>query len=457
MDPAEIQRNKTEAPVDQLFRQQLDQHRVEPSDRLWGSLQRKLLMREIGRMDFSNLYRKFWFWGAAGMVVVAGLLLFPDDPSTPVDEQNQPEPASSPVMVTQKTSVISLPASPVSTAVSSSPTTPSISAAGQKTSMLTPQSASDQHPVTEPSAVTRVTEAPSFSGTTEGSSMNSFQDYGLLSPVILLNHSLLPIPFVDTLRYFHPGGEVHLVKADSPARSSFFTAGFGISAEYLSYRMGDSKSQEFNYWLNGSLTWHLGRFSLQTGAGVGYLYDEGIYELEYRSNDSIGFFYDVISYAADPLHPEIITYQTVQTNLYDSITHITDDRTRNRYTYIQVPLLVGVDIYTGKTLNLNLSAGPAVSFLTGKKEALPYIDFPNARIIRVDNNTPARLEMNWQLWLKLNMEFRLHRNLGLFIEPSYKYYFNPVVSRENLEVGRPFSLGLNVGIFYHFRMKKEQP
>jgi hypothetical protein len=105
-------------------------------------------------------------------------------------------------------------------------------------------------------------------------------------------------------------------------------------------------------------------------------------------------------------------------------------------------------------LGLTIHAGPMVSFLIREKEAQPVIDFPNARIIRIDNNTPARIKTNWQIMLGLRMDYKVNKNFSFFVEPNYKYYFKPVSEQESSAAQNPYSIGLGIGIEYHFGRKK---
>ena len=262
-------------------------------------------------------------------------------------------------------------------------------------------------------------------------------------------------PSVDTISFVR-SGEVFKYVRENAAVASFFSANFGIAPEMELYRSGGSTTREFNYWANAEFAYHFSRFSIHTGLGLGYTYDEGIYRMQYRSNDSVSFYKEVVGYYTDPADPSKIIYITRNHSIYDSVTHIADDRTRNRYTYLQVPLLLGYTVFESQKFCLGIEAGPAISFLISDKKALPYIDIPNGRLIQLQDNTPSKQFTNWQLWVKLSIEYQFTRNWGIVVKPYYKYFLtSPSQSGEN---GSPSAqaFGVDVGIQYLFGRKSHQ-
>jgi hypothetical protein len=256
----------------------------------------------------------------------------------------------------------------------------------------------------------------------------------------------------DTLTFVRNGEVFKYVREKIPV-PSFFSANLGVAPELSVYTSNGTSTAQGNYWLNAGLAYHFSRFSVRTGLGIGYTYDEGKYLVSYRSNDSVSYYRKVIGYIQDPANPGHLIYITRNQAIYDSLNHIADDRTRNRYTYIQVPLLIGYSIYETSRFRLGFEIGPAVSFLIGSKKAEPVVDYPNGRLIKVEDNTPSRLSTNWQLWLDLSIEYQFTRNWGLSINPYYKYFITNQF--QSTESGTPDSqaFGLDIGIQYFFGRK----
>jgi hypothetical protein len=206
-----------------------------------------------------------------------------------------------------------------------------------------------------------------------------------------------------------------------------------------------------NFWLDAALTYHVSRFSIVTGVSLGYVYDEGKYRVEYKSRDSVGYFNEVISYTIGANNE--ITYNTQTINIYDSLQHQADYRTKNRYSYLQVPLLLGYRFFESRTLSLSFMAGPAISVLLGSRKSDPVIEYENARIIRIDDDTPARIQTNWEIWANLYFEMRMNKMVSLYLEPSFKYYLKPMVTEENVAFKAPWTIGLGVGLQFNFGQK----
>lgn len=239
-----------------------------------------------------------------------------------------------------------------------------------------------------------------------------------------------------------------------PGASRFFSANLGITPEIACYAEPVVYSK-MNFWLDGRLTYHISRFSVATGFGLGYVFDEGAYRVEYKSLDSVGYFNSVTSYSVGN-NNEII-YNTQSVSVYDSLQHLNDYRTKNRYSYLQVPLLVGYRFFESSRVSLTFQVGPAVSFLLATHKSDPVIEYSNATIIRVDNETPTRIQTNWQIWANLYFEMRINKIASIYLEPTFKYYLKPLVSQENVKYKAPWTIGMGVGLQLNFGQKTKSP
>ena len=205
------------------------------------------------------------------------------------------------------------------------------------------------------------------------------------------------------------------------------------------------------------MTYHIGKFSIQTGVSLGYVFDHGDYRVNYKSKDSIGFFTSVISFIVTP--GNVIVFNTKDIPVYDSLQHIADDRAINRYTYLRIPLMLGYELIETNRFSLGIKAGPAISLLIGSKEALPFIDYPNARLIRIDNHSLSRVKINWEIQAALDLEYRLVKNFSIYAEPSYKHYFKPFKTQESTSTSAkdPYSVGIEIGARFDLGIKKNKP
>lgn len=459
--------------LDKLFRDAIGDQEVTPSPKVWKNLNFKLLIRELLHFNFTNVPRLAFVTAAGSLVIVASLSfwLIHGSDSSPVparDIPSNPAVKSTAAQGLVKSAEVKQPAL---TASSNSSLAAGTSASGSvsrstKTNPLPSPAnaasvkmlASNAKPIiirtipedaVKPSATEPEPPAlPTLAKETAGADKSSLFTVDPLNSLAFSGF----ITAEDTLTFIRNGEVFKYVREKIPP-TSFFSVNLGVAPEMSVYRTDGTSTVQGNYWLNAGFAYHFSRFSLRTGLGIGYTYDDGRYLVDYRSNDSVSYYRRVVGYIQDPVNPGHIIYVIRNQAIYDSVNHVADDRTRDRYTYIQVPLLLGYTVYETPRFRLGFEIGPAVNFLVGSKKADPIVDIPNGRLIKLDNNTPARLSTNWQLWVNLTFEYQFTRNWGLSINPYYKYFItNPY---QSTEVGTPTSqsFGLDIGIQYFFGRK----
>jgi len=453
--------------ADGRMREILGDHRIEPSPGLWKGISRKLLWTELLHFNFTNLQMKFRVMGAAGLLVIATSLYLglrgtgtgPSAAGTSEHPAGVTDPSAQPAT--------NAPVHPAS--ASGTPHGGSTMTTNPVAPPTLPPLRSLQAGTGEPQKLAGETPAPgnqealsSTEWTSSAAQPDHYAAAGIAGTALTgateLYH-LSPIPAepfelfagADTIiRILTPAGVMQVMK--SPPVKSFFSAGAGITPEFAFYSLPESYSK-VNCWLNGNISWHFSRFSISSGLGLGYVFDEGKYAVEYKSYDSVGFFNQVVSYTIGG-NNEII-YDTRVTPVYDSLLHSDDPRTNDRYTYLQVPLLIGFRLVEAGRFSLTFRAGPSVSLMIGSRKSDPVIEYPGARIVRVDDDTPARVKTTWQLLADLYLEMRLNRNISLYADPGFRYYLNPVTEQENMTFKAPWAIGLGVGIQFNFHAKKE--
>jgi hypothetical protein len=188
------------------------------------------------------------------------------------------------------------------------------------------------------------------------------------------------------------------------------------------------------------------------------MYDDGAYKVNYKRKDSTGFYYEVVSYSIDPHNPGVIIYNTVSRTVYDSLIHSGTDQTRNRYQFIQIPIIFGFEVIELRNFSFSVQAGPAVSFYMAEKETSSQnTDLTGARLLDRIQSMPPGKSPNWQIWAGFHMDYRIDENFDFYLEPTYKYYFNPVVGSEVVSVKAPWTIGLGIGVKYNFGFNTLKP
>jgi hypothetical protein len=451
--------------ADQLLRETMAGHRVEPKPVIWRGISRKLLWTELRHFNFTNLSPKLWLAGTTGLLLIATALYFsladdgPGQMSGQISNDVMQKPSSAGIQVAGSSTLLT--ASSVQTSNqnavitgqnSHTPSPDKSIASGMamknpaKISSTTRQSNEmESQPAVVSDASANMDVLVSSSAT-----VTPKPETGI-SPVNPLPASLFFIPATDTILVINTATGVLKVKKRLPADVQFFSASIGFTPEMAFYSEPGEYSK-LNFWLNGRVTYHISRFSVSSGLGLGYVFDDGQYSTKYISSDSIGFYNKVTSYVIGT-NNEII-YQTNAVTIYDSIQHLGDSRTSNRYVYLQVPLLLGYRFFETSRVSLTFQAGPAVSVLLGSRVSEPDIFYRNARIISVEDETPSRIQTNWQVWANLYFEMRMNKKISLFLEPSFKYYLKPLATQENVEFTAPWTIGLGIGLQFNFGQTK---
>ncbi len=444
---------------DQLWRQAMAGHRVEPKPALWKGISRKLFWRELIHFNFTNLSARHWVTGTVAMLLVATTAYFVYDYTVPEENVSQHItlnqgglPVGNPdaksiagSLAGFDSKLAATPTEGSSARCSNKATLPSgklyrhgqFAAAGETAAgeAAKPSTVPAQEPTSSGTgrlaANTKISRVTPFEATLPGLSAGT-----------------------DTIITISNAEGINRIMKTGSETKRFFSASLGITPEISFYTTPDAYSK-VNFWFDGVLTCHVSRFSLAAGIGLGYVYDEGNYSVEYKSLDSVGYYTAVTSYSVGNNNEIIFNTQTI--GVYDSLYHSSDYRTKDRYTYLQVPLLLGYRLFESARASLTFQAGPAVSFLLDSRKSDPRVEYSNATIIRTDDDTPSRISTNWQVWADLYFEMRMNKQVSIYLEPSFKYYLKPMVEQENVTFKAPMTIGLGVGIQFNFGQKKTSP
>lgn len=454
-----IYKDTGENNLDDLFRQGMTDHRVEPSPQVWNGISRKLLWREMVRFNFKNFSAKLWsFVAITG--IITGVAVYMAVPVKKTAESNPAETKPT-VNIVNTSGTVHNENENAGTAQMNSParkTQPAseISAftAPATVKVSKPVTTKPQSRVTAESQVTPGTDSniPRASETVQPVVPRSEIEITSLkmrgTRELLLPHNKDDFDSIITINTVRGPEKFRFPSGKIPG---MFSVTVGILPE-MAYYNDAEKYSKTNYWVHGGFTWHISRFSIGTAVELGYVLDQGKYNVEYKSNDSIGYFNNVVSFTTGS-NNEII-YNTVATAIYDSLNHYGDYRTTNRYTYLRFPLLIGYRIVETKKFSVTIKTGPAISVLLGTRKSDPVIEYSNARIIRIDEDTPEKMKTNWQLWANLNFEYRLNRKFSFNLEPSFKYFMKPTAEQESTGAKPPMSFGLGIGIQVNFDNRK---
>ncbi len=189
-----------------------------------------------------------------------------------------------------------------------------------------------------------------------------------------------------------------------------------------------------------------GPYSIRTGAGLSIT--RGSNENALTTQKYVGTYkiLDSITFAWDERHYHLIpTHYFTPTDLYDTAVHLYEYSIIKEYLYLQIPLILGYDLYRGGFFSAGLRAGPVMSLLLCTKNLTPAYDHGRDRILWTNNITPERIGMNWQIVGGVNLSFLVKKRFSLSFEPEIRYYFNSVYEKSEIRT-KPWSIGIRGAI-----------
>ena len=196
-------------------------------------------------------------------------------------------------------------------------------------------------------------------------------------------------------------------------------------------------------------TFHVGRYSVRTGVGLSFT--TGWNEMLVESNPYLGAYkaLDSITFAWGDNYNLVPTYFTKTEAVFDTTLQYTYTDIKKRYTYLQVPLVLGYDFWENSWLSLGVRAGAVMSVLLNTKTSSMTFDPGKDRIVQINNITPDRIELNWQAMGGINAAFRLSQRFSIELEPEIRYYFNSVYESSVL-TKKPWSVGVRAAVVVTF-------
>jgi len=216
-----------------------------------------------------------------------------------------------------------------------------------------------------------------------------------------------------------------------------------------------SGSFKYNYTFDFGARYNLGRFYIQSGAGLTYSSDIGDYAISYLNNDSVGFYYCINSFTVEPGNPNEPQFETKQVTVYDSVQYLYDYSTKNKYYYIQIPLNVGYRIINKPSWRLTVEAGLLYAYLASINEPAPTFYIPEGRILDIERRTPERNKHSLGITGGISAEYQFAKNFFLLIEPTFKYYLQAIEENSSRGDKQPYSIGLRAGIWYRLNFNNK--
>lgn len=284
--------------------------------------------------------------------------------------------------------------------------------------------------------------APSFNAQSQLAKMKARKSLSV--------HAGLPLPGSENISVrnsrYHPkfaginDGERAYNRRASWQMGFFFTPEVG-------FYPNDSIPNQRNYTFDVSAKWQKNEFFIESGLGISFSSDDGNYAIDYEQ--FLGSYDDVynLTYDTAANGSLVPVYHTNVVNVYDSISKYKVDRTRNTYTYLQLPVYVGFQKQV-KRFGWFVKGGPVLSLLVHKN--IPGPDAGYNRIIGLDQQMATRVNTHWQVAFSLGMSYQLSNKVSIGIEPTFRYSLNSQYERKYISTRHPYAIGLRTGLLFNF-------
>jgi cytoskeletal protein RodZ len=197
-------------------------------------------------------------------------------------------------------------------------------------------------------------------------------------------------------------------------------------------------------------TFHLQRYSVRTGVGLSIT--TGSNEVLVKTNPYLGTYamLDSVAFNWDENHRNLIpTYITSNKDIFDTTLQYNYSYIKKRYTYLQVPLILGYEFWSNRWLSMGVRGGAVMSVLLKTQNISGSYDAGKDSIITINDISPDRIRLNWQAVMGINASFRISRRFSIELEPEIRYYFNSVYESSEI-TKKPWSVGIRTAFIINF-------
>jgi hypothetical protein len=236
-------------------------------------------------------------------------------------------------------------------------------------------------------------------------------------------------------------------KKQKPNKDWYFSGAVQYTPEWMFNTLEGSKFVN-NFGIEGILTF--GKYSIRTGLELSIT--KGTNELLVEYNDFLGSYnkLDSMSFLWNgAINDYIPSYYFSNQDVWDSLMKLDYPKVVKRYTYLQIPLVLGYDFFQSGRFSIGLRAGPLLSILINTKQLSEDYDPGKNKVIRINNITPEQVSLNWQFMGGINASVRLSKKLFFEIEPMARYYFNSVYEKSDIKK-KPWSVGARAAFIIKF-------
>lgn len=193
------------------------------------------------------------------------------------------------------------------------------------------------------------------------------------------------------------------------------------------------------------------KFHVETSIAYQKIKEQGIYTIDFRTFDSVGYYNQVESFEVNPSNSNEILYNTKEVTVYDSIDHYTHVVPVFTYDYINIPLNFGYKVFRKDAFTVAVETG--VTFTKMVDKQIPVVDFskPEYNVVQIKNETPERVDFNFRWQLAVRLDMNIVKAMSVSVKPVFTKYINSIYDTQSGYPNvKPYSMGIQLGVYYGF-------
>jgi hypothetical protein len=252
---------------------------------------------------------------------------------------------------------------------------------------------------------------------------------------------------LDTTLISLPSGNAAVAIPELLKKENYFAVGVYYLPEWMFNTVEGGKFVN-NFGIDGNF--YRGRVSIRTGAGISIskgTTDKAVeyndYLGTYNKLDSITFIYNESS------HDFMPNVYTSKEKVWDSIAKLDSSSIVKRYTYLQVPLVLGFEFWQKGRLTVGVRIGTIMSVMLQSKQITGTYDPGENLVLGIKNITPDQVSINWQAIGGFNASVAITKSFYFEFEPQAKYYYQSIYEKSGY-TRKPWSIGIRTAVMIKF-------
>lgn len=226
----------------------------------------------------------------------------------------------------------------------------------------------------------------------------------------------------------------------------YWVLGLEFSPEWITVPENNNNNIE-SYGLDISAKYFFSKWFAETGLGIAFSKDDGVYKVDYQEALFKGSYEDVYNVTFDTTGGMITpTYYTKTVNIYDTIDKVSVEEVKNKYVYLNIPLNIGYSTRLSKRFSFYAKTGLNASFKIYEDIPAPEVSGENTSIIRLTPLYYQRTDWNLQVQLNMGINYHITDEFLFGLEPNARYYVKSLV--DGNDAGNPYGLGVKIGFKY---------